>query len=393
MCFGEISLLDNSVNTVILSTRESSQLLVLNKQDFLSIFYTSDKVLSSEEISKNITEEDDDDDENMMEWLKKVSFLKDWPFESLSAEERAEIQLHRILRGRVVTESTKASRFIYIVRSGAISVWIKPFGVDPIDSVRTANENNTNTDEEAITKSLSYFPENSILENHHYENVKKHGYYNKASFRSSRLMSWKVDNEQFFERLNKFNTPRDEDDSSSLPVIITPRQQNPVKSTLKLRKHFKLPPLNLLKDKNPTHPINYKYFDYINKKKKKLEAMRKAKHVMKLEETIGEEKESLLKVKTLFKGDYCGLNELIFESQPSLELISSGCECVLFPKSLFVKYSSIERMEELRRNEKSYPDFETIQFTIRKQSEWKNFRQNVLMCGLESLESSRASFF
>lgn len=371
MCIGELSLLEDTIHTVTVSTRDDSQLLVIEKQDFVSIFGLLPNVQLPKKslIDNNLTVSNSNFILNnvqydLLEWLKNVSFLRDWPINSLSDQEKSEIRLHRVARGHVLTENTKSSNFIYIVKSGLISVLLRPFSIEDVDHTTETNQLQASFDEEFST-GLSYFPENRELENHHCEVLK-----NLNMTCRLHVVDESRDSTDLIDQLNHFKSIQNIEEKNfektdTLPVIMPPKKP---KIYSKNCPKVKLPQLISTSKKPSRHLIKS------NKRVSQKDV--KAKRT-------DERMSGLLKVKTIFPGEYCGLNELLFDYQPALQLISYGCECVLFPKSLFLKYANIDQLKELRAVEKSYPDLNSIRFTLRNYSEWNKFKHRVLTVDLD----------
>lgn len=403
MCFGELSLLDDSVNTVSVITRDDSQLLVIGKQDFFFIFLSNipPNVKDEEITSKQV----DDSSNEIFNFLKNIDFLKSrWPLDSLSEQEKCKIKYYHIAKGKTITESTKSSKYIYIVKSGSITVWLKPF-------VNTENQSDVFVKAQSTKefKQLSYFPENKPLEHHHKEVLLKHidDIVNDNNEDS---------NGEFSDMLQCFNslkdTTRNESDHEEfnddeittqrfiVPVSAKKNTKFKSKQSSSLDANFKLPELvphgdrvkskknvtiiKKIKNKNNQYkPGEVKMGE--TRRFKELKTKNKfndEKHRLGDDEarcTENSEKQTdRFKVKKLFEGDYCGLNDLLFDSQPTMQLISNECECILFPKDIFMQYSNIQFLNDLRNVEKSYPDFEYIQFALKNHSEWKNFKRRIL---------------
>jgi len=226
---------------------------------------------------------------------------------------------------------------------------------------------------------LSYFPENVELEHHHFEILKKLNVLRKPTNNN------RPNRDHITEQLHSFkNTQRIEETDDE--VNKKPNKKLPSLSSSKnqpvQQRHgskIRLPPLVF----SPKKPFRESSKSSIRTAQKETKS-NKSERTISDERTIG-----LLKVKTLYPGDYCGINDLLFDEQPALQLISCSCECVLLPKNLFIRYSNIDRLKDLRAFEKSYPDFESIKFTLKSYSEWKSYRKSLLMVGPEPLDSSR----
>ena len=54
-----------------------------------------------------------------------------------------------------------------------------------------------------------------------------------------------------------------------------------------------------------------------------------------------------LLMQKLYKGEVFGLHPILFDSQPPMELVSDGCECVLILKEFFIGNSSLDYLKQL----------------------------------------------
>ena len=93
--------------------------------------------------------------------------------------------------------------------------------------------------------------------------------------------------------------------------------------------------------------------------------------------------ESLLLIQKLEAGAHFGIQDVLFDSQPPMNLVSNGCELILIPKDLFVEYSSVDYLKYLRKMEPPLPKYEEIQYQYESHLNWKQFTKNNLLHSLE----------
>lgn len=93
--------------------------------------------------------------------------------------------------------------------------------------------------------------------------------------------------------------------------------------------------------------------------------------------------ESLLLIQKLEAGAHFGTQDILFDSQPPMNLVSNGCELILIPKDLFVEYSSVDYLKYLRKMEAPLPKYEEIQYQYESHLNWKQFTRNNLLLSLE----------
>ncbi len=110
MTFGDLPITSESMHTTTLITRSRVQLLVLEARDFFEIFVGSKTEENS--LEANIG------------FLKRVLLFRGWPVELLAANPNA-LKSCSYKRNQVITKDSGASKYIYIVKSGYLSVWTK----------------------------------------------------------------------------------------------------------------------------------------------------------------------------------------------------------------------------------------------------------------------------
>ncbi len=80
----------------------------------------------------------------------------------------------------------------------------------------------------------------------------------------------------------------------------------------------------------------------------------------------------------MYEREVFGLQDILFDSQPSMQVISNGCECILIPKELFIQNSRLDYLKHLRKTISPYPKLTEIQMSYLKQLEWKNVTKEYL---------------
>jgi hypothetical protein len=93
--------------------------------------------------------------------------------------------------------------------------------------------------------------------------------------------------------------------------------------------------------------------------------------------------ENLLLIQKLEAGAHFGVQDILFDSQPPMNLVSHGCELILIPKDLFVEYSSLDYLKYLRKMEAPLPKYDEIQYQYESHLNWKGFTKNALLRSLE----------
>lgn len=196
MTFGDLALLSDSMHTSSVTTREEVQLLAVNKQDFFDIFVNASKdssnsnslmaftasmkLISQEEIQQDSEINSAKANKNSalmenVEFLKEISFLNSWPL-GVFMEKPKLLKQCRFPKGKIISFDTSVSKYIYVIKSGSLSVWIKVKAFEQPESDRSGNSFSgtkslsTRSNELEFKQSeASLFATNYFLEDHHLE--------------------------------------------------------------------------------------------------------------------------------------------------------------------------------------------------------------------------------
>ena len=88
--------------------------------------------------------------------------------------------------------------------------------------------------------------------------------------------------------------------------------------------------------------------------------------------------QKFLKIQNVYPGESFGLQDILFDSQPNMQLISNGCECILILKEFFIQSSSVDYLKRLRRVIYPFPELKEIEANYAKHVKWKKFTDKVL---------------
>ena len=127
--FGELALLSRSLRTSTVITRNRVELLVIAKDDFFRIFGSekTELLLLNKEKTDSMMRENtivDPGELSNIHFLKKLKFLNGWSFDTL-VKNPTQLLFSYFPRGQVLVRHGNSSKYIYIVKKGTISVWIK----------------------------------------------------------------------------------------------------------------------------------------------------------------------------------------------------------------------------------------------------------------------------
>ena len=389
MTFGDLPISSNSMHTSSVVSITNVQLLVIEARDFVDIFLEpkSDGIANIARKSKV---------QESIEFLSEIEFFKNWPLQLFELKSEA-LKFCSFNRNQIITKDTSLSKYIYVIKKGDCSVWIK------LDLDRLANENSTNIinannksnhDEIALNSldaSLRFFGQNQILETHHSDILYSHQNLVRAKKESKRLIDIEA-KIQLNEKLAFLENYKKRDIESSAPVEAdqTSDKHNYDDQLIKKAPNGTIyfyqsklrPEVSFLPKLNPQTITSIK-------------AKTKSKIDMKLphltnKNTIEKEHSKVnsvnfLQLQNLNHGDCYGLNDILFDKQPSMQIISNGCECLLISKEYFIQNSSYDYLKKLRHHVVPYPELSEIELQYVKDLEWKHFTKKIFMETLDCL--------
>ncbi|XP_076461039.1 uncharacterized protein LOC143293722 [Babylonia areolata] len=121
MSFGELAVISRSRRQASVTSRTYVELLCISAPDFEDIFMAGRKIITDPVHSS---------------FLKHVSFLRNWPVQEMSLHPQACL-FHYFNRGQVLVRDSNNSDWIYIVKSGSVSVLKKLHHADACDEDMT----------------------------------------------------------------------------------------------------------------------------------------------------------------------------------------------------------------------------------------------------------------
>lgn len=84
----------------------------------------------------------------------------------------------------------------------------------------------------------------------------------------------------------------------------------------------------------------------------------------------------LLRLQNIYEQETFGLQDILFENQPPMQLISNGCECVLILKDFFIQNSPMEYLKHLRKIVPPFPEPNDLRKQYLNYMDWKQFTGN-----------------
>lgn len=80
----------------------------------------------------------------------------------------------------------------------------------------------------------------------------------------------------------------------------------------------------------------------------------------------------------MYPGETFGFQDILFDNQPSMQLISNGCECILISKEFFIENSTIDYFKTLRKMISPFPELKDLEINYIKHMHWKRFSDMIL---------------
>lgn len=395
MSFGELAVITKKPRQATVSTQTYTELLCISATDFETIFMAGGV--------KSVT------DPQHNAFLGKVRCLRDWPIESLSQNPQA-CMFHYFNRGEILVRDSNRSDWIYIVKSGSLSVIKKLKKVEP-EKLRPRTENLPIDREKENASKLNR------LRNRHkrplterepetyksnYEMERRldqtlPGYYNPRD----RLGVIDYDDviNKHRERLLK---PQDqgaskegenEGDSQQTEDTGEEGAENPEENSIRLPQIHKTTKGAYLSSgfSKKRKETKTSLADKIAQKEKELQ------HKMSTQaegrKTIVNEYDNrppsrlvlteadlhpvFIVVQVLEKGQYFGISNLIYQDQPSMSVISNGAECIMISKKFFMEKKTDATMRSIYQSESPFPNDETLQRQLQEYVNWQSQRKRI----------------
>ncbi|XP_041357448.1 cyclic nucleotide-binding domain-containing protein 2-like [Gigantopelta aegis] len=113
--FGELGLVFNTVRTATVESVTPMELLVIRREDFLTIFMNADNP---------------DEEADHIRFLRQIPLFKSFPIDALK-KEPGMCLLNYFKRGNVIVENSQCSDWLYIIKTGSCEVIQRLHAVQP----------------------------------------------------------------------------------------------------------------------------------------------------------------------------------------------------------------------------------------------------------------------
>nr|XP_022318398.1 uncharacterized protein LOC111121411 [Crassostrea virginica]XP_022318399.1 uncharacterized protein LOC111121411 [Crassostrea virginica] len=397
MSFGELAVITKKPRQATVSTQTYTELLCISASDFEAIFMAGGV--------KTVT------DPSYSAFLGRVKCLREWPIESLSQNPQA-CMFHYFNRGEILVRDSNRSDWIYIVKSGSLSVVKKLKKVEP-ERIRpkTYTENlPTDRDDEGST-SKSFGTWSYRLRHPHKRPLTER---EPETYKSNYEMERRLD-----QTLPGYYNPRDRlgvidyDDVINMhrSRVVKNQEQEDSKEEEETEKQttettdetpggaVRLPQIH------KTAKGAYLSSGSTNRRKEKRvslqdEIAQKEKELQHKMTTQAEGRKTIVNeydnrppsrvvlteadlhpvfivVQVLEKGQYFGIANLIYQDQPSMSVVSNGAECIMISKKFFMEKKTEATMRSIYQSESPFPNDETLQRQLQEYVNWQSHRKRI----------------
>lgn len=411
MSFGELAVITRSRRQATVSTATPTELLCISAGDFVDIFMSGG--------IKSLTDPEHND------FIRSVPFLKHWPIECLASNPQS-CMFHFFSRGQVLVRDSNHSDWIYVVKSGSLSVLKKLVEVQPRNTRRSRDDEEEGDSSKSksfgtwdfrlkipsrvkTTEEKEVFKNNLEMEKRLEQTLP--GYFN------SRDRLGTIDYDEIINDYKSrvlpstrkpsvpstpFSLPKLTPDSSVTPSdghmdtgvdTLPPEEEEHMAKLPKIRKTSK--GAYLVSTKTSSKKISKKEAIQEEIFAKQLEYDKKVSQSRKLgRKTITDDLDNKLikdfnltekdirpmfvQVQVLERGQHFGLTKTVFPEQAeSFSVVSNGAECIMISKRFFLEKANEATMYHLRQVETLLPDEEELQRDLQDFVDWRAHRAKV----------------
>ncbi|XP_048761570.2 uncharacterized protein LOC125670440 isoform X2 [Ostrea edulis] len=409
MSFGELAVITKKRRQATVSTQTFTELLCISATVSSARTWTEHLCISATDFEtifmaggiKSVT------DPRHNAFLSKVRCLRDWPIESLSENPQA-CMFHYFNRGEILVRDSNRSDWIYIVKSGSLSVVKKLKKVEPEKSrPRTFHSTKGKQLEDDHDESKSFGTWSYRLHNRHkrpltervpetyktnYELERRldqtlPGYYN------TRDRLGVIDYDDVISNYRARLVKNQEPENSTEDRQVTEEPNQSEENVLKLP-HVQKTTKGAYLSSN---------FNKRNKEKKTSLSQEIARKERELQHKLSTQVEGrktivneydnrppsrvvlteadlhpvFIVVQVLEKGQYFGIANMIYQDQPSMSLVSNGAECIMISKKFFMEKKTDATMRSIYQSESPFPNDETLQRQLQSYVNWQSHRKRV----------------
>ncbi|XP_076823551.1 uncharacterized protein LOC143469669 isoform X1 [Clavelina lepadiformis] len=399
--FGEVALLNKTTRTASVVCKDHVELLVIYKDDF-------DAIIRGPIYKQR---------EEVVQYLKELTLLKNWPVDLLTKASIANFQYQYYRPGAVVVKDNMTSNFLVFIKSGecrvvcTLQVSCDEFATKPRSRSINSRTLLPLLDENARTeilqsRSMSLVPGKSRFHSTFRNNLPairdednlsdvdektprqrresgvrhefKSDYDVKNSYNNvkRRLTARNLDALSNLKRPHRTSLalPHIHENTLSvpnrleLPHVGATERLSRMRRSIRASSIFEDTPYAIAKKK--TSPlISEKWKKSSNSEKTKLPSSRSEPKFAQI---------AILPARRVF-----GMEELMKRTRLRLSLLSDGAECIFISKKFFQRHAGAETLRTVNGMVGRYPTEEFIRHQLEEQSEWSSFRKEVVRGVLE----------
>lgn len=352
-------------------------------------------------------------------FIRNIPFLKEWPIELLSTNQKS-CMFHFFNRGQVLVRDSNRSDWIYIVKSGSLSVFkkLKSVGAEKLgDKLPSAGVRAPEDEKEEIV-----MRKKKNFETWQYRSNRKNSRVGKRK-RNVQLFKNQFEMERFLDK----TLPGLYNPLERLGVVDYDEVLDEYKDRIIRRKSFSLPPLSENTQLVTLAP------DQLEKDIQEVESSNKIRRTSKgaylatpsrerscassnsielnnedeeiqirqAETTMGQGRKTIadefednrnkndtesddedappafIELCVLERGQYFGLTNALYSDQPSLILASNGAECIMISKKFFLEKCSDEALRNINKIESPFPNDVELQKRLQEYVNWTSHRKQI----------------
>ncbi|XP_063448953.1 uncharacterized protein LOC134728309 [Mytilus trossulus] len=393
--FGEQAIMTRSLRQTTVISRDRIELLTISDTDFVDIF-----------MSGGLRDPNDP-------FLRSLEFLKEWPVELLSDNPKKAIFSY-FKRQTVLVADSQKNDWIFVVKSGSCSILKKLEPVAPKKSLtkaakqRTWRENVVGAMDQ--DKSLSHNEQLALMceeeikrleeknANIHYYALPEINVATNAAYSQLRQEHDKIVNQNTITRalhdLESMNL--DEEKMASvtgsknelIPPPVQRRKMSLVDlSNLMLKTPFLKAPGHSASTERKNDSIVYPVTTTENEEDEEEEERPSTASTRKDLQDDDKEAEKapiFVNVYTLTKGDVFGLQDVVFDNQTSLSLVSNGVEVIMIHKKFFTDQLNVSQFVRLREKIYPYPSEEKLKQDLTDRVSWDYQKKTAFLNALRN---------
>ncbi|XP_064594724.1 uncharacterized protein LOC135461517 [Liolophura sinensis] len=400
MSFGELAVIKRGVRQATVSSKTGVELLCISVADYRNIFMAG--------TFKNLT------DSEMNTFIRNIGFLKKFPINILSDEKyQNDFLFHYYHRGQILARDSNCSDWIFIVKSGSVSVLKKlrshdlnvllflshvvseyRFVLQPsIETCEAANRPNIESPcclrNLKVTDFHGRKPEASFVDRASEEKETFKDYTEMEKRLVESLPGYRTEAERMgildYEAIiQDYRARVVESVTSSVPepervilpdistISATKAEDGETEGGPAVRKNSKGAYLSMSPSKRKLSRAEVKKNAMEELRKKTEDEKRVLERSLANRKTMADELDSkagqkyteqtaadlhpmFIEVQVLERGQYFGVSNLVYGEQPSLSLVSNGAECIMISKRLFLQHALAATMDLLRQQECPFP--------------------------------------